>query len=130
LYWGSKSGSREIFGQGNIPHPDGSLQVNTVKDLLYEAANLWFRQPQLKRMVVKLNEGLSGEGNAVLDLRPLGEIVDSNSLDLSERINLLSQLLDKMSFQASDENWESFSGKIAELGGIVEAFIEGEEKRS
>jgi hypothetical protein len=45
-------------------------------------------------------------------------------------MNLLAKLLDKMSFQARDENWESFSGKIAELGGIVEAFIEGEEKRS
>ena len=130
LYWGSKSGSREIFGQGNIPHPDGSLQVNTVKDLLYEAASLWSRQPQLKRMVVKLNEGLSGEGNAVLDLRPLAGIVDSNSLDLSERMNLLAKQLEKMSFQARDENWDSFSGKIAELGAIVEAFIEGEEKRS
>jgi hypothetical protein len=71
LYWGSKSGSREIFAECHIPHPDGSPQVNTVTDLIEEIAQLWQRQPHLKRMVVKLNEGFSGEGNAVLNLQPI-----------------------------------------------------------
>jgi hypothetical protein len=35
-----------------------------------------------------------------------------------------------MRFQGVKENWHTFSSRIPELGAIVEAFIEGEEKRS
>jgi hypothetical protein len=109
-----------------MAHPDGSLQVNNTEDLIAEAAALSHRQPHLKRMVVKLNEGFSGEGNAVLSLPSL------LNTDLSEdqRRLLIAQNLEKLSFQSPDETWTSFSGRIPELGAIVEAFIEGEEKRS
>lgn len=73
-YWGTKSGSRQIFAECGVPHPDGSDLVWTVDDLVIVAAELWQRHPQLKRMVVKLNEGFSGEGNALLDLPECGEI--------------------------------------------------------
>jgi hypothetical protein len=35
-----------------------------------------------------------------------------------------------LSFQASSETWQNFSSRVPELGALVEAFIEGEEKRS
>lgn len=127
LYWGSKSGSREIFAQGEIPHPDGSLLVTTRTDLINEAAQLWERQPQLQRMVVKLNEGLSGEGNAILDLRPIQKLAHA---DLTTKKQAIASSLETMSFQGVKENWQTFSKRIPELGAIVEAFIEGEEKRS
>jgi hypothetical protein len=38
--------------------------------------------------------------------------------------------MESMSFQAKNETWENFASRIPELGAIVEAFIEGEEKRS
>ena len=68
LNWGSKSGSRRIFAEAGIPHPDGSYTVRDVDSLVQELVSLWQRQPGLKRIVVKLNEGFSGEGNALLDL--------------------------------------------------------------
>jgi PGM1 C-terminal domain len=128
-HWGSKSGSREIFAECEIPHPDGSLEVRTVDALVKEAADLWERQPQLKRMVVKLNEGFSGEGNALFDLRSLGHIAPGKC-DRVERMNVLHKHLENLSFQSKEETWENFSSRIPELGAIVEAFIEGEEKRS
>ena len=128
-YWGSKSGSREIFADCQLPHPDGSRLVKTVKELVQEAAQLWQRQPMLQRMVVKLNEGFSGEGNAVLDLRPLAEILSADAA-YEDRVAVLAKQMQRLSFQASDETWDKFSGRITELGAIVEAFIEGEEKRS
>jgi len=79
LYWGSKSGSREIFAESQLPHPDGSLKVTSIEELVSEATRLWQRQPQLHRMVVKLNEGLSGEGNALLDLRPIQQLAHLDS---------------------------------------------------
>ena len=129
LYWGSKSGSREIFAECQIPHPDGSYTVNSVDDLLIELANLWERQPDLNRIVIKLNEGFSGEGNAVLDLRPIKNYAP-HQCDRTETITALSKQLENLSFQALEETWKSFSARIPTLGAIVEAFVEGEIKRS
>lgn len=131
LYWGSKSGSREIFAHCNIPHPDGSPLVHTVQDLIREISQLWERQPDLKRMVVKLNEGFSGEGNAVLDLKTIQDVAPvPNQANSSARINVLEKHLENLNFQSEEETWASFSSRIPELGVIVEAFIEGEIKRS
>ena len=129
LYWGSKSGSREIFAQCQIPHPDGCFTVKNVENLLTEIANLWERKPHLQKIVVKLNEGFSGEGNALLNLMPLQNYAPGK-VDRSETIQAIKLELEKLSFQASAETWESFSRRIPELGAIVEAFIEGECKRS
>ncbi|MBZ8182033.1 peptide ligase PGM1-related protein [Oscillatoria salina] len=128
-YWGSKCGSREIFANCNIPHPDGSQNLENEAELLTATADLWARQPHLTRMVVKLNEGFSGEGNAILDLRPIQKYAP-NLVDREATIAAIKSRLENLSFQAKNETWANFSARIPELGAIVEAFIEGEEKRS
>ena len=129
LYWGSKSGSRQIFAETEIPHPDGSLTVTNVFDLVQELYNLWQRKPDLKRIVVKLNEGFSGEGNALLDLRPIQDCIPTQC-DREKTIEALNKQLQNMSFQGAGETWAAFSARIPELGAIVEAFVEGDTKRS
>ncbi|MBE9177958.1 carboxylate-amine ligase [Oculatella sp. LEGE 06141] len=129
LHWGTKSGSRQIFAESNIPHPDGSELMWTAEDLAAAAADLWERQPTLKRMVVKLNEGFSGEGNALLDLRPLQHVAPG-LVSSRERASLLLDRFEQLSFQCDTETWSNFGGRVPELGAIVEAFIEGDEKRS
>ncbi|HEY9810675.1 MAG TPA: peptide ligase PGM1-related protein [Halomicronema sp.] len=124
LYWGTKSGSREIFNECGIPLPNGSKLVKNADDLAEVAAELWQKEPHLKRMVVKLNEGFSGEGNAILDLTPLGDINSINP------VQVIRDSFPFLRFQSTGETWDNFSSKIPELGAIVEAFIEGEEKRS
>ncbi len=130
LHWGSKSGSREIFAECQVPHPDGSYTVKNTEQLLEAIINLWKRQPHLKKMVIKLNEGFSGEGNAILDLTPIQDYAPHLSGDKNKTITTLSKYLEKLSFQAKDETWQNFSRRIPELGAIVEAFVEGEIKRS
>ena len=130
LHWGSKSGSREIFAECKVPHPDGSYTVKNTGELLEAIINLWKRQPHLKKMVIKLNEGFSGEGNAILDLTPIQDYAPHLSGDKNKTITTLSKYLEKLSFQAKDETWQNFSRRIPELGAIVEAFVEGEIKRS
>ncbi len=127
--WGSKSGSRQIFAQSGVPHPDGSERVWNQKDLAQVACDLWERQPTLQRMVVKLNEGISGEGNALLDLRPIMNVAPGQASS-SQRVAAISDRFATLRFQSSQEKWENFSGRISELGAIVEAFVEGENKRS
>jgi len=129
LYWGSKSGSREIFAESNIPHPDGSIKLTSIDDLILAAAQLWERQPQLTRMVIKLNEGFSGEGNAILDLRTIQDYAPGNASH-SDRATAIKNSLPSLRFQAPNETWEKFSSRIPKLGAIVEAFIEGEQKTS
>ncbi len=126
---GTKSGSRQIFAESGVPHPDGSERIWNTPDLAQAACDLWERQPTLKRMVVKLNEGISGEGNALLDLRPIMHVAP-NQGSHAERITAISDRFASLRFQAKKETWENFSGRIPELGAIVEAFIEGEVKRS
>ncbi|OUL17373.1 carboxylate-amine ligase [Nostoc sp. RF31YmG] len=127
--WGSKSGSRQIFAESGVPHPDGSERVWNQQDLAQAASDLWERQPTLQRIVVKLNEGISGEGNALLDLRPIMNVAPGQA-SIAERVAAISDRFATMRFQSSQEKWENFSGRISELGAIVEAFVEGEIKRS
>ncbi len=125
LHWGTKSGSRKIFDLCSVPHPDGSELVWNCEDLAEAAAQLWERQPQLQRIVVKLNEGFSGEGNAILELNTIPEQGSHGA-----RVMAIQKRLEHLRFQTANETWENFSSRIPELGAIVEAFIEGEEKRS
>jgi PGM1 C-terminal domain len=124
LHLGTKSGSRYVFDLAGVPHPDGSKLVQSADELAEAAAALWSRQPSLQRMVVKLNEGFSGEGNALLDLQPIADVPPQH------RVAALRDRFSDLRFQAKNETWDNFSHRISELGVIVEAFVEGEEKRS
>jgi hypothetical protein len=125
LYWGTKAGSRQIFAECGLQYPDGSELCFNDRDLADAAAQLWERQPHLFRLVVKLNEGFSGEGNAILDLRDLGAPSSH-----AARVQAISQAFPNLSFQGSKETWAKFQVKIGHLGAIVEAFVEGEVKQS
>jgi len=127
LNWGTKGGSRHIFAEAGVPHPDGSDSVWTVNELANAAADLWERQPHMKRMVVKLNEGFSGEGNALLDLRTIQEVAPGNASH-SARIDALKEQFACMRFEAKGETWQNFGSRIPELGAIVELFLEGEKR--
>lgn len=129
MVWGTKSGSRQIFAESGVPHPDGSGSIWNAQELAEAAADLWERHPQLNRMVVKLNEGISGEANALLDLRPIQNLAPGEASH-KEIVAALSDRFASMRFQAKSETWSNFSSRLPELGGIVEAFVEGEVKRS
>ncbi|BAS56009.1 MULTISPECIES: peptide ligase PGM1-related protein [Leptolyngbya] len=129
LHWGTKSGSRQIFAESGIPFPDGSDLVWNAKDLAVATAELWERNPELKRVVIKLNEGFSGEGNAILDLRQLGE-VKPGTISHQQRVAKIYDHFAHLKFEAKSETWENYGGRISELGAIAEAFIEGDHKFS
>jgi PGM1 C-terminal domain len=129
LNWGTKSGSRQIFAESEIPFPDGSDLVWNAKDLAMVTAELWERDPELKRVVIKLNEGFSGEGNAILDLRHLGD-VKPGIVSHEQRVTKIYDRFAHLKFEAKTETWENYGDRIPELGAIAEAFIEGDHKLS
>jgi len=129
LFLGTKGGSRQLFAEAGVPHPDGSKICKSASELAAATAELWERQPQADKFVVKLNEGISGEGNALLELEPI-KTVAPGTASKTERAEAIEQQFQQLHFQSKQENWGNFSGRISELGAIVEAFVDGEEKRS
>ncbi|KPQ35749.1 MAG: hypothetical protein HLUCCA11_09280 [Phormidesmis priestleyi Ana] len=129
LYWGTKGGSRQIFTECKLPLPDGSDLTHDIDTLSDATAALWERQPGLKRIVIKLNEGFSGEGNALFSLAALAQVAPGKA-NHDERVAAIKAELPKLRFQCNSETWASFRQKIEVLGAIAEAFIEGEEKYS
>ncbi|HIK46406.1 MAG TPA: carboxylate-amine ligase [Leptolyngbyaceae cyanobacterium M65_K2018_010] len=129
LHWGTKSGSREIFRRCGIPHPPGSELVFSEDDLAAAVADVWEQTPTLKRLVVKLNQGFSGEGNALLDLQPW-QAIAPGTVSHRERTKGLQAALATLKFQSTQETWPHFAEKIRTLGAIAEVFIEGEHKQS
>ncbi|HEU5239809.1 MAG TPA: peptide ligase PGM1-related protein [Pyrinomonadaceae bacterium] len=121
---GTKSGSRRIFVEEGVPHPLGIENLSTVEDVTRAIAEMRVQKPELRQVLVKLNEGVAGEGNALVDLAGLPPAGDS-----SER-NSISDRLRSMKFEDQDANYETYVGKLNKRGGVVEERITGEEFRS
>ncbi len=114
---GTKSGSREVFRQAGVALPYGFENLRDSHDLARALADLKQSQPALRRAVIKLNEGFSGIGNAVFSYESAPE-----RQDLIRWIE--AELSRRIQFEATDESWESYSQKLARMGGIAEALIE------
>ncbi|MEU4572023.1 MULTISPECIES: peptide ligase PGM1-related protein [Nonomuraea] len=96
-YYGSKSGSRELGSMAGVPMARGFGDLHTLAELEDAIESL-----PGERVILKLNDGYSGLGNAIL---PKGDRAAT-------------------SFSAAGETWETFTAKIAERGAVVEEFIE------
>jgi hypothetical protein len=122
-YLGSKSGCREVFREAGVPAPDGFEHLRDEQDIVEAIVELKRRQPALRRAVIKLNEGFSGEGNATFRYDGAPE-----SDDLVRWVR--NELPRRIRFEAPGETWEHYRHKFGEMGGIVECFVEGAEVRS
>ena len=121
---GTKSGCREVFREAGVTFPEGFERLRTPEEITDALAILKRKNPAARRSVVKLNDGFSGEGNALFYY---------HGIDGTTEAELKSQIRDRLHtlrFVAPQENWESFRTKYAEMGGVVEAFVEGENKVS
>ncbi len=119
---GGKSGGRRLFRAAGVPLPDGAEDLRDEIDLAEALARLARERPDLSRAVIKLDQGFSGEGNATFDLRGAPR---DGSLAAWARARL-----PQLAFEARGMDWEVYRAKLAQMGGVVEAFVGGEEKRS
>ena len=121
---GTKSGCRRLFAEEGVPHPLGYEDVDGFESLLAAVARLRAERPQVGEAIVKLNEGVSGMGNAVIDLR---ELPEPGSVD--ERPELETRVRG-MAFELAEMPFEQYLAKLEERHGIVEERISGTEVRS
>ncbi len=120
---GTKSVGRRVLRKAGLSVPDGIEGIGDTEELVDAVVELHQRNPLLETAIVKLNEGFSGEGNALVDLRGMRE---SASIRHEARRRLHEELV----CVAADEVPERFLSKIERMGAIIEAKISGKRFRS
>ena len=121
---GTKSGCRRLFAEEGVVHPIGIENLGSVGELVEAICRLRATKPSLEQVLVKLNEGVSGEGNALVELRDLPEPGSANETDA------ISQRVQAMSFELKVAIYDGYVDKLERRGGIVEERISGDEFRS
>lgn len=120
LYHGTKSGARKLFAEAGIAHPLGFEDLRSFSDVVSALGELRSKRPGATQALLKHNDGVSGEGNAVIELGGL----DANSRQAIE------QRVRGMQLESSAYSVETFLDKLTAQGGIVEERIVGEEFKS
>jgi len=81
-------------------------------------------RPSISEVIVKLNEGVSGAGNALVDLRGVADTTGS------DRRSLVAERVRSMQLESDTTPLAAYEAKFEGNGGIVEERIVGEELRS
>ncbi|MBA2274898.1 MAG: ATP-grasp domain-containing protein [Actinobacteria bacterium] len=104
---GSKSGSRNIARDAGVPVLRGAEDLTSVEEVEIALFGLKRALPAGASAVIKLNNGFSGQGNAIIGL-------DSLTIPLSAS---------GLTFCASEESWTSFTETIIREGAVVEELV-------
>ncbi|MGZ8553445.1 MAG: peptide ligase PGM1-related protein [Chitinophagaceae bacterium] len=123
LSLGNKSSSRKIFRECGLLIPPGFEDLYSVDDIIDALAALKSQHPGLQKAVVKTNDGFSGEGNGIFSFAGLEPPTGWKQW-------IKEQLHHCLKIVAHDLSCEAFFCKLRQMGGIVEAFVEGEVKES
>jgi hypothetical protein len=108
LVWlGSKSGSRQVAKRTGVPCLEGAEDLHSLDAVATAIEGIRKRRPEAEAVVVKLNNGFSGIGNAIIELDGMAEPLP----------------LSKTTFCAAEERWDTFQDKIAAEGCIVEELV-------
>src|SRR5262245_3534596 len=124
LDFGTKTGCRRLFADEGVQHPFGREGLDSLEGVVGALAELRAEKPNVTEALVKLNEGVSGEGNALMDLRDLPDPgADDEAAALELRVR-------GMSFEVEHLEFDAYMSKLSEAGGVVEERIVGEDFRS
>ncbi|TCO32521.1 hypothetical protein EV652_104127 [Kribbella steppae] len=121
---GSKSGCRRMFAEVGVPHPLGAENLRSLDEIADAVLAMRAERPTMDSAIVKLNEGVSGEGNAVVRLKGLPAAGAP-----TERDEVMKRLRE-MELESEKTPFDVYIAKFAENGGIVEERIVGEELQS
>jgi hypothetical protein len=122
LHFGTKTGCRKLFSNLGISHPSGFEDLYTLEDLVKSIIELRKNHPQLSKLIVKLNEGVSGYGNAVVNLQQVSETGDNRDQVL--------RCVQQMKFESQELTLEIYLEKLSKVGGVIEECIEAKVLKS
>ncbi|HEX2296477.1 MAG TPA: peptide ligase PGM1-related protein, partial [Actinomycetota bacterium] len=106
VHLGSKSGSRHVARAAGIAVPRGAEDLHSLDEVEAALGELRAAPPGARAAVLKLNDGFSGQGNAVVDLTAG-----------------VAAFRESTVFCAGEESWPSFEAKLAQGGGVVEELL-------
>jgi pheganomycin biosynthesis PGM1-like protein len=118
--FGTKAGCRSLFAQEGIRHPFGSGDLRSLDAVVEAVLDLKAKRPSCSQCVVKLNEGVSGQGNMLLRL----ETGSSPELAPALRQEIVSR------GSEPDESGDTYVSRISSEGAVVEEYILASETRS
>lgn len=119
---GNKSNSRKIFRECGLAVPPGYEDLTSEKDIIEALVRLKTEHPQLRKAVVKVNDGFSGDGNAIFSYSGLENANPKQWVQDNFR--------SRLKMVSGDISYDMFMSKFMQMGGIVESFIDGELKES
>ena len=122
LHHGTKSGGRAVFARAGVPHPLGAGRITSTRAAIEAIARLRAAKPDLAEAIVKLDDAVSGEGNAVVDLRGLPR-ADGELRHAAER-------LARMTLEAGGVSVDAYLAALSRRGGVIEERITGAQVRS
>ena len=116
-YLGTKRGGRRVFADENVPLPLG-FDVDGGDDVVGAIEEIRAGRPELRDVVVKLNRGVSGLGNALVHVAG----ADGRAS--------LAQRVEELELEDEELSAEEYLAALDGLGGIVEERILGDDFRS
>ncbi len=115
--FGTKSGCREIFAQEGVLHPLGIENLHSLDELIGAIQKMRSQKPALQKLILKLNDEVSGMGNAVVDLSSLERGVPDR--------DAIRETLRTMKFESPSLYYDDYISKFERRGGIAEEYITG-----
>ena len=118
--FGTKSGCRQVFAEEGVQHPQGAENIFSRDDLVQALSQMRVNKPELEKVIIKHNDGVSGFGNATLNLSGLPEP------ESAEEKTALEERLQEMQFELADVDYDWYMEELEAKGGIVEEMITGD----
>ncbi|MDT5149634.1 MAG: hypothetical protein QOI01_1367 [Mycobacterium sp.] len=116
---GTKTGCRRMFEELGVPCPVGAEDLHSVADIVAGVQSMRARRPSLNQAIVKLNDGVSGSGNALVDLHGLP------ALGSPEEAPAIAERLLGMQLEDEKLALDVYLAAFEKHGGIVEERITG-----
>jgi hypothetical protein len=107
-----------------VDHPAGFNDLHERAECVEALVELKRKRPELGRAVIKLNEGFSGEGNAMF------RYPESFPTGVRAARTAVKGALDRLEWNAEAETVDDYFRKLRDMGGIVEEFVDAPEVRS
>ena len=104
---GSKSGARKVAMRAGVARTEGAENLFSLEAVAAAISAIRLRRPDAEAVVVKLDNGFSGVGNAILELEGLADPLPAS----------------KTTFCAADESWPTYEAKVAAEGAVVEELL-------
>jgi PGM1 C-terminal domain len=121
---GTKTGCRRLFAECDVAHPLGAEDLHSLEEVTDAVVEMLAVRPTIRQVIIKTNEGVSGAGNALVDLAGIAD------LSGGEQRSAIGSRLRAMQPESEKLPLEEYIAKFERGGGIVEERIVGREFRS